>query len=351
MATGLHRFGAEARGGPASLCFKAEDSSQVGEIRRAATSLADTLGFDETDRGRVALVATEAATNATRHARGGIVLLRALGATEEPGVEVIAVDRGPGIPNVGRALEDGYSTGGTSGTGLGAVRRVSSEFDLFSTPERGTVLYSRVHASDARGAAAAGHPLDVGVVCLPIPGEQVCGDGWSVDARGGEVTVCVVDGLGHGPAAATAAEAALESYRRTSASQPPAAVVQVAHEVLRATRGAAMAVARLDRGRRTLRFAGVGNIVASVHQGAGSRSMASVNGTVGLQIRTVQEYDYEWPAGAMVVLHSDGLSARWKIEDYPGLFARPAATVAAVLHRDFSRGRDDATVIVVRERR
>ena len=351
MTAGLNRFGAEARGGPVSVCFAAEDSSQVGEIRRAAMSLADALGFSETDRGRVALVATEAATNATRHARGGIVLLRTLGDTEEPGVEVVAVDRGPGIANVGRALEDGYSTGGTSGTGLGAVRRVSSEFDLFSTPDRGTVLYSRVHASDARGSSAATHPLDVGVICLPIPGEQVCGDGWSVDPRGGLVTVCVVDGLGHGPDAAAAAEAALASYRRTSPSQPPAAVVQVAHEALRSTRGAAMAGAQLDRGRRTLRFAGVGNIVGSVHQGAGSRSMASVNGTAGLQIRTVQEYDYEWPPGSIVVLHSDGLSARWKLEDYPGLFARPAATVAAVLHRDFSRGRDDATVVVVRERR
>ena len=341
-------FAANAHGGPASLVIPANDASRVGEIRRAATSLADAAGFGDTDRGRVALVATEAATNASRHARDGVVLMRALGEREGLGVEVIAVDRGPGIANVGRVLEDGYSTGGTSGTGLGAVRRTASEFDLFSTPERGTVLYARIRAS---AAPAAARGLDIGVVCVPAPGEQACGDAWSVDVRGTDAHVCMVDGLGHGPAAALAADEAITAWTRAGTSRPPAEVMQAVHGALRATRGAAVVVARLDMARRSLRFAGVGNIVGSVIQPGSSRSMASANGTVGLQIRSVNEYDYEWPAGALIVFHTDGLSARWKLDDYPGLFARPAATVAAVLHRDFSRVRDDATVVVIREQR
>ena len=347
-AAGRSLFGSEARGGPVSVCIPADDPSRVGEIRRAATSLAEAQGLDDTDRGRVALVATEAATNAARHAKGGIVLLRALGAEDGPGVEVLAVDRGPGLANPGRALEDGYSTGGTAGKGLGGMRRVASEFDFFSTVGRGSVLFARIRAADAPPPTGT---LDVGVVCVPAPGEMACGDGWSVDQQGGGVTACVVDGLGHGPAAATAAEAALAEYRRAGAGRPPAEVLQRIHEALRATRGAAVALVRYDRAGRALRYAGVGNIAGSVAQADGSRGMASANGTVGLQIRTIHEYDYGWPAGALLVIHTDGLSARWKLDDYPGLFARPAATVAAVLHRDFTRGRDDATVVVLRDRR
>ena len=347
-ATGGSLFGGEARGGPVSVCIPADDPSRVGEIRRAATSLAETQGLDETDRGRVALVATEAATNAARHAKGGVVLLRALGAEDGPGIEVLAVDRGPGIANLGRALEDGYSTGGTAGKGLGGMRRVASDFDLFSTPGRGTVLYARIRATGAPAPASA---LDVGVVCLPAPGESVCGDAWSVDLERGGVTVFVVDGLGHGPAAATAADTALAEYRRAGPGRPPAEILQRMHDALRSTRGAAVALARYDRASRAIRFAGVGNIAGSVAQADASRGMASTNGTVGLQMRTIHEYDYGWPAGSLLVIHTDGLSARWKLDDYPGLFARPAATVAAVLHRDFSRGRDDATVVVIRDRR
>ena len=340
-------FGSEARGGPVSLCIPSDDASRIGEIRRAANALADSAGLGDSDRGRVSLVATEAATNASRHGRKGAVIMRALGPSEGAGIEIIAVDHGPGIANVGRALEDGFSTGGTPGKGLGAVKRVANEFDIFSS-ERGTVLFARIRASGAEPPAAA---LDVGVVCLPLPGEHVSGDGWSVDPRADGASICMADGLGHGPAAAAAADAGLAAYRNAGTAPRPAEVVQRAHEALRATRGAAFAVGRLETAARRLRFAGVGNISTSLHHGSVSRSMASVNGTAGLQIRTIQEYDYEWPAGAILVMHTDGLTTRWRLDDYPGLSARPASTIAAVLHRDFTRGRDDATVVVVRERR
>jgi hypothetical protein len=81
---------------------------------------------------------------------------------------------------------------------------------------------------------------------------------------------------------------------------------------------------------------------------AGSRGLFTHNGTVGAQVRKVQEFEYAWPDGGLLVMHSDGLQTRWSMDPYPGLMARHPAVVAGVLYRDFQRGRDDATVLVLR---
>ena len=73
------------------------EASQVGTVRRAATALAGRLGFDEVDTARVALVATEMATNLAKHGREGVVLLRAAARAPAASLELIALDGGPGI--------------------------------------------------------------------------------------------------------------------------------------------------------------------------------------------------------------------------------------------------------------
>jgi anti-sigma regulatory factor (Ser/Thr protein kinase) len=331
------------------------DASQVGEARRLVTALARAAGFGEDDAGRAALVATEAATNLARHGGGGALVARALPADAHGarGLELLALDRGPGIPDPARALVDGYSTGGTAGEGLGAMRRQSDAFDLYGAPGQGTALLLRLRPGRA---AAAPDERDFGAVCLPLPGERECGDAWAHfgTPSGGDERLVVVDGLGHGPMAADAAGAALDAAGRLFADRPqaaPADAMQAMHLALRATRGAAVAVVALDRPAGRLRFAGVGNIAGSVvpaEAGARSQSTVSHNGTVGHAMRKVQEFEYAWPPGALLVLHSDGLATQWRVDDRPGLAARDAALVAGVLYRDWTRGRDDVTVVVTR---
>jgi hypothetical protein len=103
-------------------------------------------------------------------------------------------------------------------------------------------------------------------------------------------------------------------------------------------------VARIGTG---VRYTGVGNISGVLAGGERSRGLASQNGTVGLQLRKVQAFDYEWPPRGLLVMHSDGISNRWQLDTYPGLAQRHPAVVAGVLWRDFGRGRDDATIVVV----
>jgi anti-sigma regulatory factor (Ser/Thr protein kinase) len=342
-------------GGPSSTLVAVTDVSQVGEARRAAVALGLAAGLDETERGSLAIVVTEMATNLARHATQGVLMLRPLDAfagNGQPGVEALALDRGPGIANVARAMTDGFSTGGTSGAGLGAIRRMASEFDLFSTSPGGSAVLARVTASRPRGEEPPERPapFDLGVVCTPLGGSGPCGDGWLVLDGERHVALVVVDGLGHGLDAARAADAALR-VARAAPELAPAALVQRMHLALRATRGAAVAVAHVPRQAGEVRFAGVGNVAAAAVTPAGTRSMASHNGTVGHMLHKVQEFTYPWTADACLVMHSDGLGSRWRLDAYPGLVHRSPALIAGVLYRDFARGRDDATVLVARPRR
>jgi hypothetical protein len=224
------------------------------------------------------------------------------------------------------------------------------------------VLVGRVWNAAAARATGTGQPggtsaggawrpaIDVGVVCVPVRGETVCGDAWAVLRHPERTVIVVVDGLGHGPEAAQASSEAVRVAREHSHAAP-ADLVQRAHLALRATRGAAMAVAAIHHGSGTLTFAGVGNISAAVHSPAGTRSLMSHNGTVGHVMRTVQELTYEWPADACLIAHSDGINTRWRLDQYPGLLWHHPALVSGVIWRDAARGRDDACVVVVRERR
>lgn len=332
------------------------EPSQVGEARRIAAALAGALGFSEVERGRVALVVTEAGNNLVRHATGGELLLRSL--RDDPGaLEVLALDSGPGMADVSRCLQDGYSTGGTPGKGLGAISRLSDLFDLHSSPQIGSALLARIGRD--RSAAATGDGwlsgdaaraprMEVGIVCQPHPGEEVCGDAWTVEQETGRTLFMIADGLGHGATAADASREAVRIFRAESA-RAPGEILQRAHAALRHTRGAAMAIAELRHDAGEVRYAGIGNIGAVlVAPGGEVAHLVSHNGTVGHQVRKVQEFVYPWPQNGTLVMHSDGLSTQWRLDRCPGLASRHPGVIAGVLYRDFKRGRDDVTVLVTR---
>ena len=326
------------------------DASQVSEARRVAVGVATQNGFGEEAAGRVALVATELSTNLLKHGGGGELLIGAVDDARMQGVELIAIDKGPGIADLDAALRDGMSTAGTPGHGLGAIRRLSDAFDIFSRPGLGTVVTTRL----ARERASRSHrraPLPCwGAVCVAHPGEEVCGDDWHAQADESGLTLMVADGLGHGPHAADAAAQAVKLFRKHGDAGLPD-ILEAMHAGLRATRGAAVGIARLDMPARKVSFAGVGNIAGTIVAGDGqARRMLSHNGTLGHAARRFQAIDYpvDDPVTATIVLHSDGVSGSWNPAQYPGLFAVHPGLIAAVLYRDAARGRDDATVLVAR---
>jgi anti-sigma regulatory factor (Ser/Thr protein kinase) len=324
------------------------ESSQVGEARRAVLRLAAERSLDETVAGRLALIVTELGTNLARHAKGGRLLVGCMASPEGCQVELLSIDSGPGMLDVNRCLRDGYSTGSTPGTGFGAVQRLSTDFSVFSVVDKGTVILSRVWApaSSSPNALSPRARFAHAGICLAAPGETISGDAWDLRIADGKATVIVADGLGHGPGAADAAAEAIRAFQSSAGS--PAVILERAHPLMRSTRGAAVAVAELDTRADVVVFAGAGNISGRMISGIADRSLMSQHGTLGVQIRKLQDVTYSWPEHSLVVMHSDGLTTRWNLDDVGGLLQCDPAVVAGWLVRDHTRGHDDVTVVVLK---
>jgi anti-sigma regulatory factor (Ser/Thr protein kinase) len=319
------------------------EESQVASARREAQNIAKRQGMSEVDAGRVALVTTELATNLIKHGGGGEVLTGAYQEGEETGVEVIALDRGKGMADVQSCLADGYSSVGTSGRGLGAVVRQSSYVDIASSPDVGTAILCRIRAGTAKQNRSSPFP-HFGAVSIAKTGEEVCGDAWAVDPHGSGATLFVADGLGHGTEAAQAAVEGVRLFHRYIGHKPPT-LLDYIHGGLRATRGAAVSVARYDPVGHQIIFAGIGNVAGVLSSGSDLRRMVSMPGTAGYDVRKIQAFNYPF-AGGLVILCSDGLSTSWTTARYHNLAGSHPTLIAAILYRDFGRRRDDVTVLV-----
>jgi anti-sigma regulatory factor (Ser/Thr protein kinase) len=325
-----------------------DDSSQVGQARRRAVYMASTLGFDEIRSAELSIVVTEAARNIAVHAREGYVVLSPWSVGGQAGIDIFAIDRGKGIPDIDRASEDGFSTAGTAGQGLGAMSRIAGQLHIYSAPDFGTVLFARV-SRESKEMRSDAVDLKMGALSVPISGETVCGDAWSAHHEPGRSIYLMADGLGHGPLAAEAANEAVRVFNEI-ADRPPEFILREIHSALAKTRGAAISVAEVAHGAETLNYAGVGNISAVVHCAGKTRSVVSMNGTVGHSVAKFQQFSYPWEKASMLIMHSDGVATRWNLDQYSGLASRHPALIAAVLYRDFVRGRDDATILVTRDR-
>jgi anti-sigma regulatory factor (Ser/Thr protein kinase) len=339
------------------ICLPVTELSHIAQARRTATKLAGNLGLSETDVGKVALIITELGMNLVKHAAQGQLLIRGLSQNDTNGIELLALDKGPGMTNVAACLRDGYSTAGSLGTGLGAIVRTASFSEIYSIPLSGTVVLAQIFGNreavpgdrQNRGTVGtpANQPLTVSGVSIPKSGETACGDAWGLHQRPERSVLMVVDGLGHGPLAADAAQEALRVFHSRTMF-PPAQMIEALHHGLRATRGAAVAVAEINHAQQQIQYCGVGNIAGTILTAPGRRSLVSHNGIVGHELRRIQEFTYHWPEDALLVMHSDGLMSRWDLSAYPGLLTRHLSVISAVLYRDFSRGRDDVTVVVAK---
>lgn len=343
--------------------FEIGDPSSVSFARRSIGELAHATGFDDTVLGKLAIIVTECGTNQLKHAQRGELLVRPVARAQSPGsalperygIELLAIDSGPGIRDLHASFVDGYTTAGSPGNGMGAIQRLSDELDIWSAPELGTVLRLVIWSAADKASASRPAPVLYGAINLPLQGETLCGDAWTCGYADSDFVVLVADGLGHGPLANTAALAATATFARLD-SRDVIEIVEASHEALRPTRGAALGVASIpavgltDEATGSARFCGIGNIAASVWSPGGHRHLVSHAGIVGHQMRKPQEFQVPWPADGLLILHSDGLATRWDLNHYPGLARRHPALIAAVLYRDFARGRDDVTVFVARMR-
>jgi anti-sigma regulatory factor (Ser/Thr protein kinase) len=341
-----------------------KEEAQVGAARRGVRRFASRLGFSEDRLAEIDIVVQEIGTNAVRYATGGGCLYWAETEGTEPGLELFYFDKGPGVYDLERALRDGVSSGGSLGTGFGAMRRLLDEFDAYSTV-KGTTRRLSSQRRTIYGTAILGRkwvtPLEeeqerervrrvtrhVGAWSRPRPGEDINGDAYFISRHEGKTLLAVVDGLGHGRGAYEAASAAveiLEHWRGETLDE----LIYGVHDALRATRGAVMGAVVLDPAHGSFTYAGVGNVEVRVLGAAEPARPIPTNGTLGARLSQVRVWPHRWTEGTTLVIASDGISATWDASAYPGLVAKTPQLLAGVLLRDFSRNSDDATVLVYR---
>ncbi len=340
-----------------------KDLAQVGTARRAVHRFAGDLGFGETELAELDIVVQEIGTNAARYAAGGgwIHYSQPLGAAR--GLELFYWDTGPGIYDLDRAIRDGVSTSGSLGAGLGAIRRLMDEFEVYSTlpvssrlsftPRRtshGTALLARkwLDKSEADAVPAAHEDARrFGVWSRPHPGEELSGDAYFIRKRGRQMLLAVIDGLGHGQGAKEAADVAVGQLDEWT-GEPLNELLLALHDALRSTRGAVAGIVAVDHEAGRFSYAGVGNILIRVYNSPEHASPVSANGTLGARLGQLRVWSYDWSPAATLVMASDGLSASWDISAYPGILERSPQLLAGVLMRDYGRHADDATVLVAR---
>jgi len=238
---------------------------------------------------------------------------------------------------------DGYSSAGSSGTGLGAVARLSTILDVHSTPA-GTVLAAEL----TRKADAAAPGRRIGGFALAKEGQEANGDAWGCRLVDRGIAVLVCDGLGHGASASQASQAAAQTFRAAEWRGPMQMLADI-HEALRSTRGAAAAIAFLDAAAGKLRYSGVGNVAGCIVSGGdATRHLVSHNGILGHTQGRMAEFDYPFAPDSVLVMHSDGISARWQPAELGRIWERHPGLVAGLLYRDFARGNDDVAAVVVK---
>lgn len=325
------------------LKFPIEDSSHIGEIRRSIKAWALDLGFSETIAGKMAIVINELGTNIIKHAQRGEMIAQIFNSH----IFILAIDNGPGMSNIKACMDDGFSTQGTAGNGLGAIRRLSDIFDAFTLLGKGTIVLAGFKISEEFVFDES--PWDFYGFSLPIKGETVSGDGWScAKSPSGKRKVLVSDGLGHGILAHEATNTALDAFKE-SVQESPLVDIKHFHHALRSSRGAALSEGIIDAEKMTFQFCGIGNVIGAIVSPASTKRMISYNGTAGVQLIKIQELTYPLEKESLIIIHSDGLSSQWSLSPYPGIFLRHPLIIAGLLYRDFNRGTDDVTVIVAKE--
>ena len=319
--------------------LRVEDASAVAACRQAVQNMAERLRFPAARIGQLALAVTEAASNLHKHAEQGSLLLCVNRDGPQPGIDLVTIDAGPGVRDVSAALRDGHSTAGTLGIGLGAIQRLADFADMYSRPGHGTSLVARFCVSPP-----VSQPRWAGLI-RPITGETECGDAYGVVPADGAVTAVLCDGLGHGPLAAAAAAAGVAAVLDDPAGEP-AALLERVHQRMSGTRGGAVGVVQVSG--QLARFAGLGNVAASIVSDGQRKSMISIPGIAGVQARTIRQFEYDVPPGSAVIVHSDGISSRWEAAALPALEARDPLLIAAVLLAEAGVHRDDAGVLVLK---
>lgn len=327
--------------------YSIEDRSYIAYLKREIHKEVTAGNFTEQRAGEIDIIVSEICSNLIKYAASGEVLYRVEHtADNESCFEIIAMDKGPGIPDVSRVMRDGVSTGSTLGQGLGALERLSDTFNIYSIPDWGTIVYSRVTTLKNGFVRKENFDLDIRGLVVAKPREVGCGDLYRVKRTNTDVRVFLGDGLGHGKFAQEAVQVASDFFFGTDESNP-VDIIREMHEKVRRTRGLVGTIGILDRKMNVWRICGVGNILTRLYQGIVYKNYMAYNGTIGLNIpKSLNASTLPAERNQYLVMCSDGIRSRWDLTKFQSILKYDNMIMAASIYKDYNRGTDDSSILI-----
>lgn len=327
------------------VVFKADDRSYFAILKKEIHSLAVGAAFTTAKLGELDIIVAELVSNLAKHAKGGRVLVKLVEESGVRGIELISIDNGPGMTDVTRMVADGVSTKNTLGQGLGAMKRLSDIFQVYSLKDWGTVILIRLFNEAAPQFLK---PLrgDIRSVIIPKPGETACGDGFFYKFSQSQVSMFLGDGLGHGPEAAFAVNEAGKAFLDCTETEPDE-ILRCINSDVKKTRGLVGTVAILSFEQMQWKLCGVGNISARIMNSFESKNFMPYNGIIGLNMpRTLKPQEIVYEKGQFLIMCSDGLKSKWDTLRYAAIPRYDPSIISAALLKDYARNTDDMSVAV-----
>jgi anti-sigma regulatory factor (Ser/Thr protein kinase) len=327
------------------LCFKVADRSYFALLKKDIHAVAVKAGFSEMKTGEIDIIVAEIVSNLVKHGKGGRLLVKLVKEQGIEGLELISIDDGEGIADVNRMMADGISTTNTLGHGLGAIKRLSNVFQVYSQKDWGTILLTRIFKEELPYQKKAN---EIRAVVVPKPGEEKCGDAFYCKIGSHAIRLFLGDGLGHGAEAAVAVNAAIQVFKE-SRDESCADIIRELHKQVRKTRGLVGTVALYMKDEKCWRICGVGNIATRVINGIEVRNNMAYNGIIGHNIPgNMKDQEISAENAQVLVLCSDGIKTKWDLLKYPGILRYDLSILTAAIFKDHARHTDDMSVVAVR---
>lgn len=327
------------------ICFTVADRSYFSLLKKEIHTLAASAGFTENKVGEIDIIVAEIVSNLVKHGKGGKLLVKLIEQDGIDGIEFISIDDGDGMMDINKMMVDGISTTNTLGHGLGAIKRLSNVFQVYTQKAWGTILLTRIFKEDLPYKKKRN---EIRSVVVPKPGEEKSGDGFHCEIVNDHARLFLGDGLGHGPQANLAVQTAIKAFQECDDNNP-VTIIRHIHSQVRKTRGLVGAVAIFSFKEKKWRLCGVGNISTRIITGIDVKNYLAYNGIIGYNMPTTlnyQETDFE--SGQVVVMCSDGIKTRWDHSKYTALLKYDLSVFSSVLLKDFGRYTDDMSVSAVR---
>ena len=326
--------------------YKIDDRSLIAFIKREIHNLALHIGFTPHRAAETDIIVAELTSNLIKYANGGELLYRANVEEEHNVIEIYSLDKGAGFENLSKIMNDGYSSSNTLGHGLGSIKRLSNDFQIYSMKNWGCVQYIKICEKADSILPPLQSGLNYAAIALNYPNEKFCGDGYHIKNSRRGFQIFLGDGLGHGENAYEAVQLAIKAFKQSLETEP-AEILRDIHAKVKKSRGLVATIASVDYASETWNICGIGNISTRIYDGLDNKTYTPYNGIIGHNIpRTLNSTAVPYKKHQIIVMHSDGLRTRWNLNDMTSILKQHSGIIASAVLKENIRGTDDSSILV-----